>query len=262
MTAGRQVLADHVILATGGASYPETGTRGEALDWVSAIGIPIRPWFPALAPIPLKHPHPEWEGTALRGGTLCLLRGRTGKRLAQYPEDILFTRTGISGPAALELSRTLEEARREGPAWLGYAFTAKPGLDEALQAEQRSNPHLAVRTWLQRHIPERLCPSVLATLRLATGQRLKDLPRSSRQGLVDAVLTFPLGEPGPIVLARGEVSAGGVCLAAVNPHTLMVKGWDNLRVCGELLDIDGPVGGYNLQAAFSTSFLAGSSKAF
>ena len=224
------------------------------------MGVATVPWFPALAPVPLKQPHPEWEGTALRGGTLCLSRDRDGKRLAKYPEDILFTRTGISGPAALALSRTIEEARRGGSAWLSYAFAAKSleALDEELQGEQRRNPHLAVRTWLQRHLPERLSPNVLDTLRLSADQRLKDLPRAARQGLVGAVLAFPLGEPGPVVLARGEVSAGGICLDAVNPHTLLVKGWDNLRVCGEVLDIDGPVGGYNLQAAFSTGFLAGS----
>ena len=70
---------------------------------------------------------------------------------------------------------------------------------------------------------------------------------------------FPLGEPGPVDLERGEVSAGGVRLEAVASRTMAVKGWDNLRVCGELLDIDGPVGGFNLQAAFSTGFVAGSS---
>lgn len=260
LTDGRRVLADHFILASGGASYPHTGTRGEVLDCLRGLSIPTMPWFPALAPVPLKHPHPEWEGTALRGGALCLFRGRTGKRLAKYPEDILFTRTGISGPAALELSRSIEEVRREGLAWLSYAFAEKSleELDGELQAEQRRNPHLAVRTWLHRYLPEKLCPNVLDVLGLATDQRLKDLPRAVRHDLVKTVLAFPLGEPGPISLACGEVSAGGVCLDAVNPRTLMVKGWDNLRVCGELLDIDGPVGGYNLQAAFSTGFLAGS----
>lgn len=68
---------------------------------------------------------------------------------------------------------------------------------------------------------------------------------------------LPLGEPDSVPLARGEVAAGGVDLGAVDPATLRVRGWDNLRVCGELLDINGPIGGYNLQAAFSTGYLAG-----
>ena len=69
---------------------------------------------------------------------------------------------------------------------------------------------------------------------------------------------LPLGEPQAVSLARGEVAAGGVDLTTVDPRTMALRGWDNLRVCGELLDIDGPVGGYNLQAAFSTGFAAGS----
>ena len=77
-------------------------------------------------------------------------------------------------------------------------------------------------------------------------------------GVVGLVTALPLGEPQVVPLARGEVAAGGVELSTVDPRTMAVRGWDNLRVCGELLDIDGPVGGYNLQAAFSTGYAAGS----
>jgi predicted flavoprotein YhiN len=76
--------------------------------------------------------------------------------------------------------------------------------------------------------------------------------------MVGLVTALPLGTPRPVPLARGEVAAGGVELSAVNPESMQVRGWENLRVCGELLDLDGPVGGYNLQAAFSTGFAAGS----
>lgn len=257
---GMRLQADHYVLATGGASYPETGTRGDLLAMLKSLGVPVRPWAPALAPIPLRDPHPEWEGVALRGGTLQLRAGAEGKRLAIFAGDILFTRTGISGPAALELSRAVEEARRSGGAWLAYALTVarEETLDAELQGLQQANPHLALRTWLQRYLPERLCAPTVARLDLPADQRFKDLPRAARLRLVVLVQGFPLGEPGPVPLARGEVAAGGVCLEAVDPHTMAVRGWENLRVCGELLDIDGPVGGYNLQAAFSTGFVAGS----
>ena len=256
---GQRIVADTFILATGGASYPQTGTSGEALDWFRELGVPISPWFPALAPVPLKTPRPEWEGTALRGGALCLHQGQAGKRLARCQDDILFTRMGISGPAALELSREIEACRRAGHAWLSYAFDQRniEQLDAELRTEQNRNPHLAARTWLQKWLPERLCVPVVESLGLPKDQRLKDLPRAGRHGLVESVLFFPLGEPGTVPLSQGEVSAGGVCLDAVDPQTLLVKGWENLRVCGELLNVDGPVGGYNLQAAFSTGFLAG-----
>ena len=93
---------------------------------------------------------------------------------------------------------------------------------------------------------------------LDRGLMLKDLTKSARRALVALVTALPLGEPQPVPLARGEVAAGGVDLGAVDPYTMLLRGWENLRVCGELLDLDGPVGGYNLQAAFSTGYAAGS----
>lgn len=251
--------ADHFILATGGASYPETGTRGEVLGWLRALGIPVKPWFPALAPIPLTRPRPAWEGVALRDGELRLCAGRGGRRLAAFAGDLLFTKTGLSGPAALELSQAVERARRDGAAWLTYAaILATPeAVDAALQAETHANPRLAAATWLARHLPERLVGDLLEEAGLVRGLLLKDLAKAARRSLVDLATALPLGVPQTVPLARGEVAAGGVDLAAVDPRTLALRGWENLRVCGELLDLDGPVGGYNLQAAFSTGFAAG-----
>ena len=157
----------------------------------------------------------------------------------------------MSGPA--------ESARRAGAAWLTYQLGAEGELDAGLQDAQRRNPHLGVRAWLQRWLPERVALAVQEELGLAGDQRLKDLPRAARKALVALIAAFPLGAPGTVDLDRGEVSAGGVALAAVDPRTMAVKGWENLRVCGELLDVDGPVGGYNLQAAFSTGYAAGTS---
>jgi predicted Rossmann fold flavoprotein len=260
LAGGERVAADRFILATGGASYPRSGTRGEVLGWLGALGVPVAPWFPALAPIPLERPRPGWEGVALRDGVLELRAGRGGKLLAAQAGDLLFTRAGVSGPAALELSQAAEAARRCGEVWLSYALAAQgeEQLEAELLREQAGNPHLAARTWLQRWLPERLCGPALEAAGLPADQRLKDLPRAGRRALLAQVRAFPLGAPGPVDLERGEVCAGGVRLDAVDPRTMAVQGWANLRVCGELLDLDGPVGGYNLQAAFSTGYAAGS----
>jgi len=256
---GERLQADAFILATGGASYPETGTRGEVLGWLRALGVPVRPWFPALAPIPLHRPHSSWEGVSLREGELRLSAGPEGRRLGSFAGDIVFTKAGISGPAALELSQATEGARREGAAWLAYASRLEPpeAVDAALQGEARTNPRLLAATWLQRHLPERLVEALLLEAGLERALMLKDLTKPQRRSLVALVTALPLGEPQAVSLARGEVAAGGVDLGAVDPKTMALKGWENLRVCGELLDIDGPVGGYNLQAAFSTGYAAG-----
>lgn len=254
-----RIGGDVFILATGGASYPETGTRGEALGWLKGLQVPVEPWFPALAPLPLQRPRPDWEGVALRGGELRLNAGAEGRRVASFAGDVVFTKAGISGPAALELSQATERARREGAAWLTYASALEPPerVDAALQAEQRSNPRLLAATWLSRHLPERLADPLLRMQGLDRAQMLKDLPREGRKALIALATALPLGEPQAVPLARGEVAAGGVSLSAVDPRTMALRGWENLRVCGELLDVDGPVGGYNLQAAFSTGFAAG-----
>lgn len=255
-----RMAADAFILATGGASYPETGTRGEVPGWLKALGVPVHPWFPALAPIPLARPRPAWEGVALRGGELRLSAGPGGRRLGAFAGDILFTKAGISGPAALELSQVTERARREGAAGLAYAslLDAPERVDEALIAESQANPRLLAATWLQRHLPVRLVDPLLLEADVDRALMLKDLSKAARKSLVGLVTALPLGEPQAVPLARGEVAAGGVDLAIVDPHTMALRGWENLRVCGELLDIDGPVGGYNLQAAFSTGYAAGS----
>jgi len=257
---GEDILpADAVILATGGASYPETGTHGEVAGWLAELGVPTLPWFPALAPIPLQGPKSDWEGVALREGTLVLTAGPGGRRLAAFLGDIVFTRSGISGPAALELSRETEAARRAGAAWLAYAFTSDAEVDASLAETRARQPHLAVRRWLSRHLPERLCEPSLAEAGIGPDRRFKDLARAEAKALRGLALAFPLGRPQPVPLSRGEVAAGGVSLAAVDRHTMRLRGFENLFVCGELLDVDGPVGGYNLQAAFSTGFVAGDS---
>jgi len=257
---GVSLSGEVFILATGGASYPETGTRGEVLGWLKGLGVPVRPWFPALAPIPLQRPRPAWEGVSLRDGELRLTAGAEGRRLSVFRGDLVFTKAGVSGPAALELSQSAEQARREGSAWLAYASQLEPAeaVVAALLEEQRTNPRLLAATWLQRHLPERLVEPLLQEGGLERTLMLKDLPKAGRRALVALVTALPLGEPQPVPLARGEVAAGGVDLGAVDPRTMALRGWDNLRVCGELLDVDGPVGGYNLQAAFSTGYAAGS----
>ena len=255
---GTRIDAAKVILATGGASYPRTGTRGEALAWLRGLGLPVKPWFPALAPIPLAVPRPAWEGVALRGGELRIRPHASGPVLARSPGDILFTRAGISGPAALDLSERVELARRAGETVLEYVLHRD---SETLQRDfletGTQQPEASLRRWLCAWLPDRIAVAMIEAWGLSADARLRRLTREDRRRAVDAIAAFPLGAAGPVPLEQGEVCAGGLLLEAVDPRTMAVRGWENLYVCGELLDVNGPVGGYNLQAAFSTGFLAG-----
>jgi predicted Rossmann fold flavoprotein len=255
---GECLAAARVILATGGASYPRTGTRGEALRWLRDLGLVVKPWFPALAPIPLHRPRPEWEGVALRNGELRYRSREEGPLLGRSRGDILFTRVGITGPAALDLSEQVEGARRAGGTWLEYAFVNAPEpLQQELLAQASSHPEASVRRWLGSWIPDRIAAGMADAWGLEADLRLSRLSRNSRSLILHALAGFPLGAAGTVALELGEVCAGGLALGMVEPRTMAVRNWENLHVCGELLDVNGPVGGYNLQAAFSTGFLAG-----
>ena len=255
---GTRIEAAKVILATGGASYPRTGTRGEALAWLRELGLPVKPWFPALAPIPLVEPRSAWEGVALRDGELRLRPRPDGPVLARFTGDILYTRAGISGPAALDLSERVESARRAGGAILEYALHKDPvELQHDFLEVGRNHPDASLRRWLCDWLPDRIAVGMVEAWGLPADARLRRLTREDRRKAVDAIIGFPLGAAGPVPLEQGEVCAGGLELRAVEPRTMAVRGWENLHVCGELLDVNGPVGGYNLQAAFSTGFLAG-----
>lgn len=258
---GSRVEGEVFILATGGASYPQTGTRGEALGWLRQLGLSVKPWRPALAPVTLEVPRPAWEGVALREIRLRLQVQAEGRRLEEAVGDLVFTRHGISGPAALALSEAVEVARREGGTWLSVALDRRP--PEALEAlfleAQRDRPALGVRAFMHTWLPERLCPWALEEAGLPLQARMADLPRAARRVLAGLVVALPLGAAGRVNLEKGEVCAGGLSLEGVEAGTGRVKGWANLRVCGELLDVHGAVGGYNLQAAFSTGYVAGAS---
>lgn len=257
---GDRIEVGRLILATGGASYPRTGTRGEALGWLRQLGLPVKPWAPALAPIPLLHPRPEWEGVALRDGELRFRAEPSGPLLGRCMGDILFTRAGISGPAALHLSEAVERARRSGTVLLEYAFVrSADDLQRGLLALAAQKAETSLRRWMGGWLPERVASSLLLAWGLPVDLRLGQLGKDPRRRVLAALTGFDLGAAGVVPLEQGEVCAGGLDLGAVEAGSMAVKGWDNLAVCGELLDINGPVGGYNLQAAFSTGFLAGSS---
>ena len=145
LAGGERLGADRFILATGGASYPRSGTRGEVLGWLEALGVPVAPWFPPWPRSRSSAPSPAWEGVALRDGVLNLKAGPEGRLLAAHAGDLLFTRAGVSGPAALELSRAVEAARRSGGAWLSYAMT---GQGRGPAGGRTARPAgAATRTW-------------------------------------------------------------------------------------------------------------------
>jgi predicted Rossmann fold flavoprotein len=255
--------ASAVILATGGVSYPKTGTTGDGYRWMESLGHTIVPLRPALAPIAVVPRLPaEWRGIAVRGGRLMVYAGDT--RRASWDGDILFSHEGVTGPAALEVSHAAAVAREEGEATLRLGILPEKDfaeVDAMLADLVTQNRAREIQTVLGMFLPHRIVPGLLRSVGIEPSTRGYVLPRDDRRTVSRLLTEWTLGRIAGVSIDRGEVTAGGVSLDEVEPRTMASRKVRGLFLCGEVLDVAGPVGGYNLQAAFSTGYVAGESAA-
>ncbi len=257
---GEIIKTRHVILATGGASYPRTGTSGDAFPWLKELGHTIVLLRPALAPI-LLHPTPssEWQGVSIRD---CILKANSaGKAAAESRGDILLTHQGISGPATLELSRDAAIAMEKNPRVDIFVDTVpdepEPKLQEHLLAQISANGGRKAETLVEFFVPQRLAIFIMNSAGVDASQKCHQLKKEERTAIVRTLKNWNIGRVKEIPLDRGEVTAGGVDLHEVDPKSMRSSILNGLYICGEALDVAGPIGGYNLQAAFSTGYVAG-----
>lgn len=259
-TPQETILARRVILAAGGSSYPKSGTTGDGFTWAAALGHSIVPVRAALAPILMA----DWRWRHLSGVSFrdCVLKARhTGKEIARWRDDLLVTHTGVSGPCALGISREVaekENVKLEVDVLPDRSFEE---VSSALISYGAAHPRRLVATYLQDMLPERLVSELLKDASVSCEQVFADLSRSSRNRIVEILKGWALGEAQEADLEKGEVVAGGIALDEVDPKTMESRICPRLYCCGEALDVAGPVGGYNLQAAFATGWVAGESAA-
>lgn len=249
-------VAASVVLATGGLSYPKTGATGDGYAFCRALGHSITATFPALAPLLVDGWVRDLQGIVLPDATLASLDA-TGRVRTVRQRPILFTHQGLSGPAPMDLAGDLEEALGLGSVRFDFVpEQSQEELDAAWRALAASHGPRRVESMLPATLPERL-RGTLATLAGVAGQNLANLPRDGRRRLVQVLKDLRV----PVAKSRGydhaEVTRGGVVLDEIDPRTMQSKVVPGLFVCGELLDVDGPIGGFNFQAAFATGRLAG-----
>jgi predicted Rossmann fold flavoprotein len=263
MIGNVEMESEHIVLATGGASYPKTGTTGDGFAWAKSLGHTIVPVRPALAPIGIEPKLPaDWRGVALRDG--CLMVFADGRKLTEWRDDILFSHEGITGPAALEVSRVAAEAMHEQDVELRFDFFPRKDfnqVDDQLNSLVLSKRDKMISSLLEAWLPNRLVPTLLKSIDVDPAKRGHVLTRDERRRITQLLKDWKLGNVSRIDIERGEVTAGGVALDEVDPKTMRSRKIKGLYICGEILDIAGPVGGYNLQAAFSTGFVAGETAA-
>jgi predicted Rossmann fold flavoprotein len=243
-----------VVLTTGGASYPKCGTTGDGFRFAEALGQPVTEIAPALAPL-LVRPFPF---AALSGISFDAMRfsiWRDGKKVADRSGDVLFTHLGLSGPGILDTSRDIRPGDIVKLSFAGPIRREEFAADIAKRAAENSG--WQVGTILAKYpIPERLNRKLLNLSGIPDNLTCAHFSAGQRSALVTNCTEFPL-----VVTALGEFSVamatrGGVALDGVNGKTLESKIIPGLFFAGEVLDIDGDTGGYNLQAAFSTGYLA------
>jgi predicted Rossmann fold flavoprotein len=258
-TPNEVVFASRVILTTGGQSYPGCGTTGDGYPFAAQFGHTIVPPRPALVPVRVTAP---WVAE-LRGITLpdVAVRLREGERtLAAERGSLLFAHFGLSGPVILDLSRGV--SGHSQPEALHLELDLLPALPEAeldarLRAESAASGKKQLAVVLAAHLPRRLAEAALAEAGMPVERKAAALSRDERRRLVRAVKHLRLPVAGTLGFEKAEVTAGGVVLDEVDSRTMQSKRLPGLFIAGEVLDLDGPIGGYNFQAAFSTGWLAG-----
>jgi len=273
LTTPRQtVTADKVILTPGGQSYPGCGTTGDGYGWAAALGHKVIPPRPALVPL---RTDAAWVHV-LSGITIpdVLVKvmpadcaagpsgSRTSAALAQRRGSFLFTHFGLSGPAVLDVSRAV--SGHPGPDRLVLVCDLLPRMNpdelSALVAQECATAgRRRLSTILGNWLPQRLAETLVQRVGLTEQRRAAELSGADRRQLVEAVKQLPIPVAGTLGFKKAEVTAGGVALDEIDSRTLQSKIVPNLYIAGELLDLDGPIGGYNFQAAFSTGWLAGES---
>ena len=258
---------ERVIVAVGGSSYPATGTTGDGWRWAAEIGHTMVPLRAALAPLYLDRVEPDWSGVALREVTLRARVQTGGKEYVRWRGDLLFTHKGLSGPCALGVSREVGERMAVGLALGGLVEvdllpdTSFEALQAQIRTELRDSPRKTVGSIVDRYLPDRLTTPFLLTAGVEAQTRGAHLSAKSLNQLVNTLKGWPLGGVRSVPLERGEVVAGGVSLEEIDSQTMASRRVPGLYLCGEILDIAGPVGGYNLQAAWSTGYVAGEAAA-
>ena len=259
-TPHRVIAASHVILTSGGQSYPGSGTTGDGYSFAARFGHTIVTPRPALVPLTVAESWvAELRGVTIDDVALRILDNQTP--LASRRGSFLFAHFGLSGPVVLDVSRAVTGHPR--PESLKVEIDLLPALseqevDEFLRSESSEAGKRQLAGVLAARLPRRLCDVLLPLAGMPIDRKAAALSREERHRLTQIVKKLTLPITGSLGFKKAEVTAGGVALEEVDSRTMQSKRVPALFVAGEVLDLDGPIGGYNFQSAFSTGWLAGS----
>ena len=260
---GQKIEGEAVILACGGASYPLTGSTGDGYEMAKKLGHKIETVRPALIPFTIEE---EWckslQGLSLKNVSICVKDGK--KEIYSGFGEMLFTHFGVSGP--LILSASSYYSRRCFGKKAELILDLKPALteeqlDKRILRDFEECNNKQYKNSLHQLFPAKMVPVMIALSGILEDKVVNEITKEERKNLVRLIKHLSMTITGERELKEAIITQGGIHVKEVNPSTMESKLIENLFFAGEILDIDGVTGGFNLQAAWSTGYLAGSSAA-
>ncbi|NOV02897.1 NAD(P)/FAD-dependent oxidoreductase [Paenibacillus planticolens] len=267
--SGEKMNSRAVVIASGGCSVPHTGSTGDGYAWAEAGGHTITQLFPTEVPLTSKEAwirSRELQGLSLREVTLSVWNAK-GKAVISHRGDMLFTHFGLSGPIALRCSQFVvkELAKTERKEVLLtvdlFPDLSMDDLYKESMSMAKTDAKKAIKNVLKPLLSERLIPMLLERSGLDEQLTYDNIPKQKWLDLCKLMKAFPVHIHGTLSIEEAFVTGGGVHLKEIDPSTMQSKLVNGLYFCGEVLDIHGYTGGYNITAAFSTGYMAGQSAA-
>ncbi|MBS4750188.1 NAD(P)/FAD-dependent oxidoreductase [Carnobacteriaceae bacterium zg-ZUI78] len=262
---GTTIHAKSVIIATGGKSIPKTGSTGDGFKWAEQAGHTIVPLFPTEVPLTSSEhfiQQKTLQGLSLRNISLSVLNQKQ-KPIISHQMDMIFTHFGISGPAVLRCSSFVyKEQKKQKKNDIHMHLDCLPDisigqLEQDFMKHQKEQSKKEIKTILKQYIPERLALFYLNQANLIPETPLQTLSHQDIKHICHLLKHFTFTVNGSLPLEKSFVTGGGVNTKEINPKTMMSKLKEGLYFCGEVLDIYGYTGGYNITSAFVTGYLSG-----
>lgn len=261
--SGEEIFGQNFVVTTGGKSYPETGSTGDGYGWLESLGHTINTLRPALTPIIVKEKIvKQLEGLSLANIKLSVYQDK--KKVISTLGEIIFTSDGISGPAIIDLSSRIGTFL---PVPTTIQIDFKPEfetseLEKKIQNDFHHSHNKMFKNYLASLVPPKLAPVILQLTNISELEPVNTITKEERQVLVRALKEFSLEVKELKGFDKAMITAGGVDVREVDPKTMRSRLYENLFMAGEILDLDGPTGGYNLQICWSTGYVAGENVSF
>ncbi|WP_455798845.1 NAD(P)/FAD-dependent oxidoreductase [Clostridium butyricum] len=251
---GKRIYGDKVIVTTGGKSFPNTGSDGSMYDVIKKYGHTITPIYPALIPLVIKEEFVKsLQGVSMKD---VVISAKVKKRKIEKIGDMIFTHFGVSGPGVLKLSSYINKALNDGEVEIKLDFMSDKSKEE-LSEIIRSNPNKTALNNLKGILPQNFLKEIFSIIGI-TEVKASDLKKEDENKILEYIKEMRLTARETLTIKAAQVTSGGVSVKEINASNMESKIIKNLYFAGEVIDIDAETGGYNLQMAFSTGYLAGS----